>query len=1740
MDTNRDSLSNALLQSIELFAKKEANQVPATLTVEAKVVEVIDQGRGIYKVQYLGNSFEAVAANTNIIYDIDEMVYLIIPNGNFDNNKIILAPISAATTTYASTLDSNSYFALGDNLFASVDDVELCTYRPHDANPLGTDDSPYVSIDTSGFAELIQSALQDSRTLDFTCRIKTNIEKSRRTKGNYGLILDIPIKQEDRIKMFSVVLDINSLKGDSYNFSDYSLQNYYFSLPADAIYDTSRQPTIRSFVVDFIGEYSSEAPTDIWIKDIKLLSTSMIEKGSVSGYYLTLTASEGSSFLSSRTSDSKYITPILLLDGQQTKVDDFECYWFKENSLIDIQNEKYNSYGGYGWEILNNKVNTTTDSDGQEVYQYVTNEYSYLVNQTEIHSATNYKCVLVNNDIVIDSIITIKNLASTADIQLVSTNENNLYIENVGQAHLILRYYEDGITNTVNPNVNIKYAWQRYDRSGRYLDNNFYTIDRINEKVIIDNKIYFETEISFDVSNIDISNKIICTVYAETALTDSVSSIVIGTRTIELKTDTAKGYTIQLENGDKIYKYDVDGDSPLVADYDGPVSSAIKDIEPITIKLFKNDNIEFNTDEYAAVQVTWLIPINSMFGPSADFSWDTSINPGYYTSTGNYNTHKSLNYTIANVFDKNKSGANIIVRTSFKDIVVEDITKFNFIKDGESGLNGIKYSAVITYNNKGYGEDGHKLQLIYVASTDKWYSYNPAINALEELTYDHLITTFGVNLYANGELISTQTVNWKIFDDNYTYNDIRHPLQLSNNLLMLKPSSSSDAHWTNVNLNYCAIVEACCRAKRSTIDDSQTYSEEYVYAYYPIEMTYMANANYLQGILPTLNNGFAEVIYSIDGTNPQYDNSANFKVFSQNTDDDLIQFYNYNWSCSDGLTITTDISDKTGKATPASKFDNGAAKNYVKVNITASNDASSKLTQKISSLQSQITTLTNTSTYYSQLQNALSILYQFNYNSYVNSLSNASNLFLIKTNVIRILQELKIKLQNLLDQANIYYLQDMDQRIADLITEINTKITVVTNLLNLSYELGINANAITEIMATVPSSLLLSLISLQTGDKAYMITLSDAIKKYNFEITNVYIDYYNQLDANFINLQTIVQSVLNQLNTYVNDNRWTVLSGTYNNINEEQHLYLGLVTTLRKYIDSFSNVNNYSYDKIVNNILKPMQGAIAALEDINYTSKIIKLNNTIYDLQQKLTVYQGMVLPANNSSFVHIKPIIMLFNRDSMSGINGWDGNKIPVVDGYLTGTQLGAGINSNSGFSGIILGVKQTAVKNSSNQRIGLFGFNSGNQSLFLNARDGSAIFGKSGSGQIIIDPSQNKGLLYSSNFWVNYDPASGKPTNYNYSNEAHAGMLIDLTTPSIRFGNGRFSVDANGNMHAGGAGSGDVGGWYITDSTLYSGNYVSGQNGILLDSANNRIAFGSTSGQIYSGSHSGLNSTTDGFYLDHNGLSIGSKFYASKEGIVRIGYNAFDSGSSVKHWTINGSSSNSYISYATTSINKTINPNSNIQNVYIGTDGISLGEKLYIENTGELHCTGVDIVGTITATSGEIGAWRIEDITIARTTYPDCLISYADDIILNAGENATIPAIGFFGTVSGGYTWIHGDYGSSNTIFISNRIDQGPYGNGKLQCGGFTCSSITCSGNINVDSDKTIKIGDAKVATQSWVNDKDYATKTWVTNKNYATQSWINGQSFAHAGSYSVSVSVTVDPDTGTGIGSGTVHIT
>lgn len=163
-------------------------------------------------------------------------------------------------------------------------------------------------------------------------------------------------------------------------------------------------------------------------------------------------------------------------------------------------------------------------------------------------------------------------------------------------------------------------------------------------------------------------------------------------------------------------------------------------------------------------------------------------------------------------------------------------------------------------------------------------------------------------------------------------------------------------------------------------------------------------------------------------------------------------------------------------------------------------------------------------------------------------------------------------------------------------------------------------------------------------------------------------------------------------------------------------------------------------------------------------------------------------------------PIYGYLNRMVNQDLGAWNGNSIQLktlTGGYIYTPQIGAGKKeSDQSFTGMIMG----KAKEEGIEKTGLLGYSHGEQSMFLDAESGGAIFGKgSQGGQVIIDPKANKSMLYSHNYWRDYNK-KGFPSNYNNANKNGQGMIIDLTTPEIVFGNGKCKISSNGIEYEGG----------------------------------------------------------------------------------------------------------------------------------------------------------------------------------------------------------------------------------------------------------------------------------------------------------------------------------------------------
>lgn len=405
--------------------------------------------------------------------------------------------------------------------------------------------------------------------------------------------------------------------------------------------------------------------------------------------------------------------------------------------------------------------------------------------------------------------------------------------------------------------------------------------------------------------------------------------------------------------------------------------------------------------------------------------------------------------------------------------------------------------------------------------------------------------------------------------------------------------------------------------------------------------------------------------------------------------------------------------------------------------------------------------------------------------------------------------------------------------------------------------------------------------------------------------------------------------------------------------------------------------SNYTYDiytygdtkvKRNNNWINVASNQLIQIERKN-TDGTLKLAKNQFDFKPSISydglcVNNGLICICKKSGSIIGKiyiPIHFYLNKFAFSELNGWDGNSIQINEqgGFILSPQMGAGIkDSNNRFTGVVMGEERDPSKDKSN--IGLLGYNKGTRSFFINSENGSALFGKTGTAQIVIDPTANMALLYSHDYWKEYNQNTGLPVNYRSENENNEGMLINLNKPWMGYGNGNFRVSEEGYLYA--KNGGTIGGWKITKTEDTGMNILYGASYDQQGNLDNSMTLAS-SGRLWTGKHNGINSTKEGVFISESGISIGSKFKVGADGYLRIGHGAVTAESGKKYWTINGAgeTEESHIYYG-----KRGSSNS----VYIGTDEISLGSKFVVTNDGVLRVGR----GAVANNSGSQRFWTID----------------------------------------------------------------------------------------------------------------------------------------------------------------------
>lgn len=91
-------LNKSILDAIELVASSVMKKAKYDKTIQAQIIACTNLDLGEYRCKYQDSTFCAYANDINIFFNNGCYVYILIPQGNMNKEKIILGPVRRANS----------------------------------------------------------------------------------------------------------------------------------------------------------------------------------------------------------------------------------------------------------------------------------------------------------------------------------------------------------------------------------------------------------------------------------------------------------------------------------------------------------------------------------------------------------------------------------------------------------------------------------------------------------------------------------------------------------------------------------------------------------------------------------------------------------------------------------------------------------------------------------------------------------------------------------------------------------------------------------------------------------------------------------------------------------------------------------------------------------------------------------------------------------------------------------------------------------------------------------------------------------------------------------------------------------------------------------------------------------------------------------------------------------------------------------------------------------------------------------------------------------------------------------------------------------------------------------------------------------------------------------------------------------------------------------------------------------
>lgn len=471
------NLDDAMLKAVAIISDKKIDKAQIASTIQGTVIECKDEANNKYLIQYQDSKIEAYGQK-GIRYSNGTRVYIYVPDGKISSQyKVILGSPNQLATDNIEGYNGEEFYDTGQN-FITTDNLKIKMVSNYT-----TQHFLYIKGNEQNRIKLsdnINGIIKNTNYLKLSGIVQTNLTNEQKRYGRYGIKISLLIKNsatgDEEIQDF--YFDSNNFEGNPYQFNTSSHQEVYW--PIDSV-NFVEVHSISFFTQDFpkqtvpVPELEEDwASADILITDFSINGSYQLNEAERTSVGVILKMPNGSTFgEKADDKDTRLIEAELRVSMRKVDSSDpnLKVYWFKQDASINSTSFYFSTIGGLGWKCLNEHVKQLNIIDeGTQNERTIKEETPQLIPSISIEipllevkysQQTLFRCIIMYGGKKYSRDFTILNKGAQFEVTLESS-EGTSFKYSAGNPTLTCRVFstEKGQKQEVTDDPSYVYRWQ--------------------------------------------------------------------------------------------------------------------------------------------------------------------------------------------------------------------------------------------------------------------------------------------------------------------------------------------------------------------------------------------------------------------------------------------------------------------------------------------------------------------------------------------------------------------------------------------------------------------------------------------------------------------------------------------------------------------------------------------------------------------------------------------------------------------------------------------------------------------------------------------------------------------------------------------------------------------------------------------------------------------------------------------------------------------------------------------------------------------------------------------------------------------------------------------------------------------------------------------------------------------------------------------------------------------------------